>query len=134
MPRDPAAHPDDDRNRLIHMLEFARKAAAFCAGRRAADLDTDDMLLLAVLKAIETIGEASTRVSEPTRARLPGIDWWAVRRMRNRIIHGYDTIVTSIVWGTVQESVPPLIAELERALAAWPAPASPPAPGAGAAG
>lgn len=120
MPRDPAAHPDDDRNRLTHMLEWARKAARFCDGRQPTVLDQDEMVLLAVLKAIEAIGEASTKVSEPTRARLPGIDWWAVRRMRNRIIHGYDTIDTTIVWDTVRLAVPPLIAELERALAAWP--------------
>ena len=75
MPRDPALYPEDDRNRLTHMLDFARKAARFCAGKTEADLGRDEMLLLAVLKAIETIGEASTKVSEPTRARLPGIDW-----------------------------------------------------------
>ncbi len=120
MPRDPAIFPDDDRNRLTHMLEWARKASRFCQDRNATDFEHDEMFLLAVLKAIETIGEASTKVSEPTRARLPGIDWWAVRRMRNRIIHGYDTIDTMIVWDTVQLAVPQLIVELERALAAWP--------------
>ena len=120
MPRDPAVNPGDDRVRLTHMLEWARKAVRFCDGRTTADFDRDEMFLPAVLRAIETIGEASTKVSEPTRARLPGIDWWAVRRMRNRIIHGYDTVDTAIVWDTVQLAVPPLIAELERALAAWP--------------
>ena len=124
MPRDPAVNPGDDRVRLTHMLEWARKAVRFCDGRTTADFDRDEMFLPAVLRAIETIGEASTKVSEPTRARLPGIDWWAVRRMRNRIIHGYDTIDTTIVWNTVQLAVPPLIAELERALATWP-PAAP---------
>ena len=47
--------------------------------------------------------------------------------MRNRIIHGYDTIDTAVVWGTVRLAVPPLIVELERALAAWPS-TTPPAP------
>ena len=120
MPRDPSAYPDDDRVRLAHMVEWARKAVRFCDGRSLADFDRDEMCLLAVLKAIETIGEASTKVSESTRTRLPGIDWWAVRRMRNRIIHGYDTINTTIVFDTVRLAVPSLILELERALAEWP--------------
>jgi len=120
MPRDPALNPNDDRVRLTHMLEWARKAVRFCAGRTPADFEHDEMLLPAVLRAIETIGEASTKVSEPTRERLPGIDWWAVRRMRNRIIHGYDTVDAAIVWDTVQLAIPPLIAELEAALATWP--------------
>lgn len=120
MPRDPAIHPGDDRIRLTHMLEWARRAERFCAGKQRSDLDDDELLLLAVLKAIETICEASTKVSEPTRARLTGIDWWTVRRTRNRLIHGYDRIDAGIVWKTVRESLPALIAELEAALAAWP--------------
>ncbi|MGQ0626616.1 MAG: HepT-like ribonuclease domain-containing protein [Phycisphaerales bacterium] len=127
MPRDPAVNPNDDRVRLTHMLEWAHKAVRFCGGRTPADFDRNELLLPAVLRAIETVGEASTKVSEPTRARLPGIDWWAVRRMRNRIIHGYDTVDTAIVWATVELALPPLIAELERALAAWPSD-PPPAP------
>ena len=109
------------------MLEWARKAVRFCAGRTLADFDRDELLLPAVMRAIETIGEASTKVSEQTQARLPAIDWWAVRRMRNRIIHGYDTVDAAIVWDTVQLAVPPLIAELERALAQWP-PSTPTTP------
>jgi len=126
MPRDPAVNPDDDRIRLTHMPEWARKAVRFCDGRTIEDFDRDELLLPAVLRAIETIGEASTKVSEASRARYSSIDWWAVRRMRNRIIHGYDTVDTRIVWDTVQLAIPPLIVELERALAAWP-PMPPPA-------
>ena len=44
MPRDPARYPDDDRIRLTHMLEWAQKAARFCAGRDREDLDRDEML------------------------------------------------------------------------------------------
>lgn len=124
MPRDPAVNPDDDRVRHSkwffasqHMLKWARKAVRFCNGRTPSDFDHDELLLPAVLRAIDTIGKASTKVSEPTRARLPGIDWWAVRRMRGRIIHGYDTVDATVVWNTVQLAVPELIAELERALA-----------------
>ncbi len=125
MPRDPAVYLADDRIRLTHMLESAKKASRFCAGAVREDLDRNDMLQLAVLKALETIGEASTKVSETTRNRLTKVDWWSVRRMRNRLIHGYDTIDTSIVWDTVRLAVPPLIDELECALKAWPS-SSPP--------
>ena len=97
MPRDPEHFPEDDRTRLKHMLAAARKAVKFCASASRADLDTNDMLQLAVLKAIETVGEASSKVSDATRSSLPTIDWSAIRRMRNRLIHGYDTADNSIV-------------------------------------
>lgn len=45
--------------------------------------------------------------------------------MRNRLIHGYDTIDPARVWDALSIDVPPLIRELESALAAWPLPAPP---------
>jgi uncharacterized protein with HEPN domain len=45
--------------------------------------------------------------------------------MRNRLIHGYDTIDPDRVWDALSIDVPPLIAELESALASWPQAASP---------
>jgi len=40
--------------------------------------------------------------------------------MRNRLIHGYDTVNFNILWDTIELALPPLIADLERALATWP--------------
>jgi uncharacterized protein with HEPN domain len=36
--------------------------------------------------------------------------------MRNRLIHGYFDINLDIVWATVSEELPPLIAQLEHIL------------------
>jgi uncharacterized protein with HEPN domain len=47
---------NDDRVRLRHMIEAAESAIEFVAGRQRSDLDTDRMLLFAVVRAIEIIG------------------------------------------------------------------------------
>ena len=73
----------DDRVRLLHMVEAAETAAAFVAGRARADLDTDRMLLFAVVRAIEVVGEAANHVSDAGRALLPGLPWPAIVGMRN---------------------------------------------------
>jgi uncharacterized protein with HEPN domain len=83
-------------------------------------LAADEVRLLAVVKSIEVIGEASTKVSPPTQQRLATIDWQGMRQMRNRMIHGYDTIDPDRVWDALSLDVPPLLAELERVLASWP--------------
>ena len=121
MPRDPAEVLREDRIRLIHMLEAARRVARYCQGMTRATLEADEMRLLAVVKSIEVIGEASTKVSQATQARVPGIDWLGVRRMRNRLIHGYDTIDAARVWDAVELDVPGLIAALEAELGSGPA-------------
>lgn len=120
MPRNPAEVLREDRIRLTHMLEAAQRVERYCTGLNRAALEADEMRLLAVVKSIEVIGEASTKVSDATCGRIVGIDWRGVRRMRNRLIHGYDTIDAARVWDAVEIDVPPLIAALSTALASWP--------------
>ena len=51
-----------------------------------------------------------------TRATYPGIPWRAIIGMRNRLIHAYFAINTTIVWQTVTQEIPVLLPQL-RALA-----------------
>ena len=50
-----------DRIRIQHMLDAAREAMAFAKGRTVDDLRTNRMLLLALVKEIEILGEAATQ-------------------------------------------------------------------------
>lgn len=53
----------EDRVRLLNMVEAAQTAQRFVAGRTRSELGTDQMLLFAVLRAIEVLGEAASKVS-----------------------------------------------------------------------
>ena len=44
---------------LLHMVEASQAAVRFVAGRHRADLQTDQMLLFAVIRAIEVVGETA---------------------------------------------------------------------------
>ena len=99
----------DDLIRLRHMAEAARLAIGFAQGRERADLECDAMLRLAVLHAVQIVGEAATRVSEAGRAAVPGIEWPAVVGMRNRLVHAYFDVNTDILWDTLQLGLPELL-------------------------
>src|SRR6266545_6958385 len=58
----------DDRVRLQHMLDVANEALTFIQGRIRADLDTDRMLVLSLVRELEIIGEAASKVSADTRS------------------------------------------------------------------
>ncbi len=90
----------DDRVRVLHMIEAIETAIDFVAGRQAADLDTDRMLLFALVRSIEVIGEAAANVSEELRRTTPGIPWNLIVAMRNRLIHAYFDIDRDILWKT----------------------------------
>ena len=53
----------DDLTRLHHMQDAAREALSFMSGRTRSDLDNNRMLMLAVVKELEIIGEAARNVS-----------------------------------------------------------------------
>jgi uncharacterized protein with HEPN domain len=108
---------DSDLVRIRHMLEAAREAQGFAAGRTREDIHRDRMLDRAIWKAIEIIGEAATHVADETRRELPAIPWGDVIGMRNRLIHTYFEINRDIVWDTVEIDLPPLVAALEEWLA-----------------
>jgi uncharacterized protein with HEPN domain len=87
-----------DLVRVLHMRDAARQALEFTVGRSRADLDEDAMLMLALTRLLEIIGEAAKYVSEPTRAMAPEIPWREIAGTRDRIAHGYFDINLDIVW------------------------------------
>jgi uncharacterized protein with HEPN domain len=83
---------------------------------------TEDQFLLdrskqdAVVYRIGVIGEAARHVSDETKS-LPALNWSAMMGMRNRVFHGYRDVRVSVVWTTVTDDLPEIIATLERYLA-----------------
>lgn len=107
----------EDRVRLMHMVEAIDNATSFLAGRPRADLDRDRMLLFAVIRCIEIVGEAAGKVSESARQLAPDIPWHAMTGMRNRLTHAYFDVNTEIVWKTATIELPSLRKSLEALLA-----------------
>ena len=102
-----------DRVRVRHMIEAIEAAERFARGRSRGDLDTDEMLLFALTRAVEIVGEAATRVSAEGQASAPQIPWRSVTGMRNRLVHAYHDVDRDILWTTVTQALPTLLAQLK---------------------
>ena len=96
------------------MLAAARRATSLIEGRIRQDLDSDDVVVLALTRLLEILGEAAKGVSEETKARHPDIPWSQMAAMRDRLIHGYFTVDLDIVWEIVSHDLPPVIGALEK--------------------
>lgn len=105
----------EDRVRLRHMIDACETAVAFAAGRARADLDRDRMLLFALVRAVEIVGEAAARMSPETQAGYPAVPWTQIVGMRNRLIHAYFDIDRDILWNTVAQEIPALLPVLRAA-------------------
>jgi uncharacterized protein with HEPN domain len=84
----------------------------FRIGLEGADLDNDQMLLFAVVRAIEIVGEAASKVSGATRQSSIEVPWNLIISMRNRVVHAYFDIDHEIVWKTATEELPVVLPKL----------------------
>jgi uncharacterized protein with HEPN domain len=109
---------NDDLTRLKHMLEAAQKVAQFTQGETRESLTADEKLQLAIVRLIEIIGEAASRISDEFRDEHSQIPWVAIRGMRNRLVHAYFDIDLDVVWNTITTAIPVLINQLEALLLA----------------
>jgi uncharacterized protein with HEPN domain len=74
------------------------------------------MLFLAMLKLVEIVGEAATRISEPIKAAHPELPWREIVGTRNRLIHGYDAVDHDILWHIATADFPPLAGQIKSLL------------------
>lgn len=102
-----------DDSYLLDMLLAAREAKEFTTDLSFEKFQQNRVVQLAVLKAIEVIGEAASRVSAESTEAHPEIAWTKIIGMRNRLVHGYFNVNLKRVWETVQQDIPGLISQLE---------------------
>lgn len=94
------------------MIEAAENIIEFVADRERAELDTNRMLLFAIVRAIEILGEAASKVSEEVRLANSAIPWKAIVGMRNRLIHAYFDVNGQLVWESATVEIPAILPQL----------------------
>jgi len=104
----------DDTERLRHMLKAALQSQEFIKNKNRDDLDSNPMLLQALVRDIEIIGEAANYVTDEFKSKHPEIPWIRIIGMRNRLIHGYFYVDLNIVWDTVMTDIPALINQVKE--------------------
>jgi uncharacterized protein with HEPN domain len=109
--------PPADLSRVRHMLDAAVEAVEFHHGKTVNDLLRDRVLALALVRCLEIIGEAASKVSPATRGEYPSVPWVDIIGMRNRLIHAYFDIDISLIEQTVTGDLPTLIDRLKAIVA-----------------
>ncbi len=91
-----------------------RKIDKFCKGIKKDDFMKNELLMDAVVRNLEIIGEASSKLTAAFKERYKEIEWRKIIGMRNRIIHAYDTVNFEIVWDVIREDLPELKKKLKQ--------------------
>jgi uncharacterized protein with HEPN domain len=66
------------------------------------------MLRLAVIKLLESTGEAENQLSAELKTEFSEVEWHVLKSVRNILIHEYFGIDYTIVWNSIEENIPEL--------------------------
>ncbi|MCR4673363.1 MAG: DUF86 domain-containing protein [Lachnospiraceae bacterium] len=80
------------------------------------ELSTFELLQDSMLFRLIQISENTKRLSEEYKANHKTIPWTAIYGLRNRIVHDYGSVDLTIVFDTLKNDIPELLALMEKEL------------------
>ena len=97
-----------DSDYLAHIQQAIVKIQRYTQGKQETDFFLDELIQDGVIRNLEIVGEAVTKLSPELKDRYSHVPWAEISGMRNRLIHGYMSVNMAIVWDTVAQLVPDL--------------------------
>ena len=95
----------NDTTYLRHILEAIEKIERYLSDSTYESFIENDMQIDAVVRELEIIGEASTKLSTKFQQRHDQVPFSDIIAMRNFLIHEYFGINKKIVWDTCQSDL-----------------------------
>lgn len=98
------------------ILEAMNKIERYIKDLDYEEFARNEMVVDAVIRNLEVIGEASKNVPESVRERYSEIPWKRMIGLRNIAIHEYFGIDLSIIWEIITKNIPETRSMIEKLL------------------
>ena len=103
------------------MIALAREVLAGFASIDEAAFMAGRIYQTSLAWYLQAIGEAAARISEESRALIPGVPWRQIVGTRHILSHEYDRLMPEKLWRVLRDHVPSMLAELEANVGKLPA-------------
>jgi uncharacterized protein with HEPN domain len=101
---------------ISDMIQSIEELKTFTEGMSYEDFIEDIKTFRAVLASTLILGEAVRSLDDATVQLAPQIEWHKIRGIRNRLIHEYFDIDSSILWQVAKFEAPALLFDLQELL------------------
>ena len=109
--------PHRDRAfRIQDILDSIAKIRRYVSGVDFETFESDEEIMDAVVHNLTVIGEAANHIPPEITSRHPEIPWRQMIDLRNLSVHAYWNLRPSVIWDTIQNDLPPLVAPLTNFL------------------
>ncbi|MCK4466879.1 MAG: DUF86 domain-containing protein [Desulfobacterales bacterium] len=92
--------------RIDDIIEAINKIERYTRGIDFTAWQKDEKTVDAVIRNIEVIGEASSRLPIEIQEQYEDVPWNMMKGIRNILAHEYFGVDLEIVWKTVKEDLP----------------------------
>lgn len=101
---------------LHHILEGISEIEKYTKGLSEEKFLESTKTQDAVIRRLETIGEAAKRVPKKIREKSKNIPWKKITGSRDILIHDYFRVDLESVWNTVKKDLPELKQNIKKLL------------------
>lgn len=101
---------------LDDISEAAKKIEKYVRGFNLEKLKKDSLTVDAVVRNLEIIGEAAKSIPASVKEKYPDIEWKKIAGLRDILVHEYFGIDLEVLWDIIENKLPVLKQEIERAL------------------
>jgi uncharacterized protein with HEPN domain len=101
---------------LEDIRESIQKVDKYVAGLTLEQFKTNELVIDAVVRNLEIVGEASRMMPEEGKKKLSNLPWNNMVGLRNRIIHEYFGVDLNIIWYIVKNELPSVENQIDSEL------------------
>lgn len=103
-----------DRIIIQKIINYIDDVEKYIEGLNDMEFLDDKKTITACAFTVSQIGEISKEITEETVQKYDEIPWKSIKGMRNKIVHNYENVDLSVLWGTIKNSLPDLKDKLKN--------------------
>jgi uncharacterized protein with HEPN domain len=101
---------------LKDILTAVERIKTYTNGLNFQEFSTNQMVIDAVIRNFEVIGEAVKKLPDEIKEKSPQVPWKEIAGFRDVLIHGYFSLSLKDIWATIEEDLEPLEVEVKKIL------------------